>query len=74
MHWNLNYITEVWYKNGYTLKDSIILTMIVRYSLMSFHIIYNSSLKIVKLFGFMVFITKLRKKLDQGNFEKLTKW
>ena len=23
MHWNLNYITEVWYKNSYTLKDSI---------------------------------------------------
>ena len=25
MHWNLNYIyiTEIWYKNGYTLKDSI---------------------------------------------------
>ena len=22
MHWNLNY-TEVWYKNSYTLKDSI---------------------------------------------------
>ena len=23
MHWNLNYITEVWYKNNYTLKNSI---------------------------------------------------
>ena len=23
MNWNLNYITEVWYKNSYTLKDSI---------------------------------------------------
>ena len=23
MHWNLNYVTEVWYKNSYTLKDSI---------------------------------------------------
>ena len=23
MHWNLNYITNIWYKNSYTLKDSI---------------------------------------------------
>ena len=23
MHWKLNYMTEVWYKNSYTLKDSI---------------------------------------------------
>ena len=23
MDWNLNYITEIWYKSSYTLKDSI---------------------------------------------------
>ena len=34
MHWNLNYITEIWYKNSYTLKD---ITCIYKYRLHKYY-------------------------------------